>query len=173
MCLLLAIAVTKPWQETLRREEQFLVPAAGLIGILLLWLVLSIECFGWFRAASDLPGADRAVEMDGPTGPLCAVGDLRCGRVGIGFRMRLARLRWVAIGLFAVTVAKVFLVDMSTLRQFYRILAFFILAVVLGLVARFYQRLSPAGPDPAAKEHEMSRKDGERYRTWCDRRARS
>ena len=50
VCLLLAVAVTKPWQETLRRAERFLVPAAGLVGILLLWLVLSIECFGWFQS---------------------------------------------------------------------------------------------------------------------------
>jgi uncharacterized membrane protein len=59
----------------------------------------------------------------------------------IGFRYRLAALRWLAIGLFGVTVVKVFLVDMATLSQIYRILAFFALAVILGLAWLAYQRV--------------------------------
>jgi uncharacterized membrane protein len=149
VCLLLAVAVTKSWQETLRRAERTLVPAAGLIGILLLWLVLSIDCYEYFRSQGDWLGADRAQWRWMGQLALSVLWAMYAVVVlALGFRLRLARLRWVAIGLFAVTIAKVFFVDMSTLRQFYRILAFFILAVVLGLVARFYQRLSPAGPRP-------------------------
>jgi len=44
------------------------------------------------------------------------------------------------MGLYGVTVLKLFLVDMANVQQLYRILAFFVLAVVLGLVARVYQR---------------------------------
>jgi uncharacterized membrane protein len=58
----------------------------------------------------------------------------------LGFRFNRSRLRWFAMGLFGVTVLKLFIVDMANVQQIYRIVAFFILAVVLGLVARGYQR---------------------------------
>lgn len=51
-----------------------------------------------------------------------------------------ARLRWLSMTLYGVSVVKLFLVDMANVQQLYRILAFFVLAVVLGLVARTYQR---------------------------------
>ena len=42
--------------------------------------------------------------------------------------------------LFGMTVLKLFVFDMANVQQIYRIVAFFILAIVLGLVARTYQR---------------------------------
>lgn len=146
-CLLLAVGLARRWRSTLRPAEQWLVAVAGLTGILLLWLVLSHECYSWFRACGDWYGADRAQwRWRGQLALSVLWAVYAAGVLACGFWMHLARLRWVAIGLFAATIIKVFLVDMSTLQQFYRILAFFVLAVVLGLVARFYQRLSPAGP---------------------------
>jgi uncharacterized membrane protein len=58
----------------------------------------------------------------------------------LGFRLQRARLRWFAMLLFGVTVCKVFIIDMANVQQIYRIVAFFVLAMVLGLVARKYQR---------------------------------
>jgi uncharacterized membrane protein len=58
----------------------------------------------------------------------------------LGFKLNRSRLRWMAMVLFGVTVLKLFVVDMANVQQIYRIVAFFILAVVLGLVARTYQR---------------------------------
>ena len=43
-----------------------------------------------------------------------------------------------------MTVGKVFLIDAKELGEFYRILAFFILAILLGAAAWAYQRLQPA-----------------------------
>jgi uncharacterized membrane protein len=147
ICLLLAVGVARRWRATLRQAEQLLVAMAGLVGILLLWLVLSIECYDWFQAWGHLSGANSAQWRWMGQLALSVLWAVYAAVVlACGFRMHLAQLRWVAIGLFAVTIVKVFLVDMSTLQQFYRILAFFILAVVLGLVARFYQRLNPAAP---------------------------
>lgn len=146
-CLLLAASLARRYRPAQHRAERFLVAVAGLAGILLLWLVLSIECTDLFYAYGREPGADRAhwrwlsqLALSILWASYAAV-VLTCG-----FLLRRASLRWTAIGLFAVTIAKVFFIDMSTLQQFYRILAFFILAVVLGLVARFYQRLSVTGP---------------------------
>ena len=58
----------------------------------------------------------------------------------LGFRLNRARLRWLAMALYGAAVLKLFVVDMANVQQLYRILAFFVLAVVLGLVARTYQR---------------------------------
>ena len=63
--------------------------------------------------------------------------------LALGFRLGKPHLRWMALALYALTVAKVFLLDMAELREFYRILAFFILAILLGGAAWAYQRLQP------------------------------
>lgn len=58
----------------------------------------------------------------------------------IGFWKRSAFLRWQAIVLLALTVAKVFLSDISALDRGYRIAAFIVLGLVLLVVSYFYQR---------------------------------
>jgi uncharacterized membrane protein len=50
-------------------------------------------------------------------------------------------LRWTALLIFAMTTGKVLLVDMSGLQEVYRILAFFVVAVLLGLAGWAYQRI--------------------------------
>ncbi len=57
-----------------------------------------------------------------------------------GFLKRSAFLRWQALILIAVTVAKVFLVDMSQLSRGLRILSFIGLGVLLLCVSYVYQR---------------------------------
>ena len=63
----------------------------------------------------------------------------------IGFWRRSAFLRWQAIVLLALTVAKVFLFDIGTLQRGYRIAAFIVLGAILLAVSFFYQR-SRLGP---------------------------
>jgi uncharacterized membrane protein len=58
----------------------------------------------------------------------------------IGFIRRSAFLRWQALILFAVTIAKVFLVDTSELSRGLRILSFIGLGVLLLCVSYVYQR---------------------------------
>jgi uncharacterized membrane protein len=60
--------------------------------------------------------------------------------LGVGFWRRSAFLRWQALVLLAVSVGKVFLVDMSALSQGYRILSFLGLGVLLMAVSFVYQR---------------------------------
>jgi uncharacterized membrane protein len=61
--------------------------------------------------------------------------------LAIGFRLEQRPLRWAALLLFALTVGKVFLVDMAGLPGFYRVAAFFVLAMMLGAAAWGYQKL--------------------------------
>ncbi len=124
----------------LGKLERLAVGFAGVIGTTLLWLVLSLECHGYFVSRSMLGGdldlwrwrAHLALTV---FWTLFAIG-LMC----LGFRLNRSRLRWLAMGLFGVTVLKLFVVDMANVQQIYRIVAFFVLAIVLGLVARTYQR---------------------------------
>ncbi len=60
--------------------------------------------------------------------------------LAIGFWRHSAFLRWQALILLAVSIAKVFLADTSTLSQGYRILSFLGLGVLLLAVSFVYQR---------------------------------
>ena len=71
----------------------------------------------------------------------------------VGFWLRSAFLRWQALLLLAVTIGKVFLVDISQLSQGYRIVSFLGLGVLLLAVSFVYQRdllklHEPAPHDP-------------------------
>ena len=59
----------------------------------------------------------------------------------IGFWRRLEKLRWLALALYALTVGKVLLLDMAGLQEFYRILAFFVVAVLLSIAGWAYHRV--------------------------------
>jgi uncharacterized membrane protein len=60
--------------------------------------------------------------------------------LAVGFARRSAFLRWQALVLLAVSVGKVFLVDVSQLSQGYRILSFLGLGALLLAVSFVYQR---------------------------------
>jgi uncharacterized membrane protein len=66
-----------------------------------------------------------------------------------GMARRAAILRWQALTLFAIVVAKVFFYDLSTLSRFYRILSFLVLGVLLLSVSFLYQRRSLAQKEKA------------------------
>ena len=60
--------------------------------------------------------------------------------LSVGFWRRSAFLRWQALALVAITIAKVFLVDTSQLSQGFRVLSFLGLGVLLLAVSFAYQR---------------------------------
>ena len=60
--------------------------------------------------------------------------------LALGFWRRVALLRWQGLLLLAISIAKVFTVDVSTLSQGYRILSFLGLGALLLAVSFVYQR---------------------------------
>jgi len=58
----------------------------------------------------------------------------------IGFARRSASVRWAALILFAIAIVKAMIVDIAYLQQLYRIIVFFVLGVLLLLVAWAYHR---------------------------------
>lgn len=72
--------------------------------------------------------------------------------VVVGMRRRYAPIRYVAIVLFAATVAKIFLSDLAFLGGLYRVIGFLAVGAVLVLVSFLYQRTrtrQAADPPPA------------------------
>src|SRR5207244_12635865 len=61
-----------------------------------------------------------------------------------GFRFRTAGLRYFGLGLFAVTLLKVVLLDMSQVQTGYRVLSFLGLGLLLMGTSVLYGKLSPA-----------------------------
>lgn len=160
LCVLAALISTRRWLRQRSADEQGLARAAGGAAILLLWLILSLECYGFFEAYAHQPDASRARWLWLGQMALSVLWAVFATVVlVIGFRQRLPSLRWLALMLYGVTVLKVFFVDMVRLDEIYRIVAFFVLAIFMGLAARGYQRITPdekQTPESQTPESELS-----------------
>ncbi|HET6978340.1 MAG TPA: DUF2339 domain-containing protein [Pyrinomonadaceae bacterium] len=115
----------------------------GLCAAVAFWLLISIETHTFFvaRALAEKTAADAdhqrwlgqmalSVLWSGYAAALAA----------LGFVRRIASVRWAALALFALTVIKAMLVDIAQLQQIYRIIVFFVLGILLLLVAWGYHR---------------------------------
>jgi uncharacterized membrane protein len=138
--LLAAVLKADRYLPRLSQNEHWGVGITGVCGITLVWLVLSLECHGYFVSRSFLGGDVELWRWRAQLALTVFWILFATALLLLGFRFNRSRLRWFAMGLFGVTVLKLFIVDMANVQQIYRIVAFFILAVVLGLVARGYQR---------------------------------
>jgi uncharacterized membrane protein len=66
-----------------------------------------------------------------------------------GFLRRSAPVRYAALGLFGLTIFKVFVVDLASVKTLYRMLSFLLLGIVLLLVGFLYQKMSRKLPGEA------------------------
>ncbi|MFI4910403.1 MAG: DUF2339 domain-containing protein [Sedimentisphaeraceae bacterium JB056] len=62
-----------------------------------------------------------------------------------GFYFKKAAIRYIALGLFAILLFKVFIFDMSTVKSVYRIAAFLATGIILVGVSYLYQHLKNKG----------------------------
>ena len=165
-CVLAAAAAGARFRRsgTVALWDRLAVGAAALGGIALVWYILSVEAYGYFQAQI---GHDRvlvaqygpeAVRPTGePLGTAVAEEIPRLERdaetalsvvwavyaavvLAAGFALRSGPIRWTALALFGLTLAKVLMVDMSGLPGFYRVTALLALAVMMGIAAWAYQR---------------------------------
>jgi len=126
--------------ELYRGQKTILAPAVSFLGLLLVFALINLEIADYFsenssyvevsfehKSARDLTtsGAWAAYSM-----VLLAVGTWRKGRA----------LRFISLGFLMLTVAKVFLYDLSNLEGVSRVLSFLGLGISLILVSLFYQR---------------------------------
>jgi uncharacterized membrane protein len=127
----------------------------GLGGVLLAWLVLSLETYQVFAAKMTEEGADveHWQKMANTSLSIFWAAYAAC-ILTLGFRLKVRLLRWTALILFGLTLAKVFLVDMADLPGLYRVAAFFVLSLMMGAAAWGYHKLERLrGPE---RQEEMS-----------------
>ena len=122
--------------------------AALLAALALFWLAMTVETYTYSDALeAALPaGRDfelvRRIRWFGQSVLSVLWSLYAAGLVGAGFGWKRPLLRWAGLALFALTLLKVVVIDMSQLEQFYRIVAFLALGLLLLGVAWTYQRLT-------------------------------
>jgi hypothetical protein len=112
--------------------------AVVLVGASVLTVVLiSLEISSYWIVQQDrLVDADRARHLMLSASWAAYAG----GVVIVGMRYHYAPVRYFAIGLFGLTLAKVFAIDVQQLAGIYRVIAFLVVGAILLLVSFMYQR---------------------------------
>jgi uncharacterized membrane protein len=140
-CVFVAAALMKQSRKKIFARRLDLV--FTLVALATFWLVASVETFTYFQTRAIVFESDlvRRHELKLGQMALSVLWSVYAAvLMAIGFLRRAAALRWAALGLFGVTVVKVMMVDMAVLQQLYRIIAFFVLGLLLLLVAWGYHR---------------------------------
>ena len=128
-------------------RKEISVPVGALIillvAIVMLWFVMSVETYTFFeaRASAQRLGEDASRERWLGQMALSVLWSVYAGVLtALGFLRRSPSVRWAALALFGLTIIKVTFVDIAQLQQLYRIIAFFVLGMLLLLVAWGYHK---------------------------------
>ena len=135
----LVLLLTTAWFAVVAHRDQITVITkngsdARFISVIcggLLFIILNVETAAFFH--DYLPAARFAA-----ISVLWAVWSI--AMVVVGFRQKSAALRKVSLGLFAITLVKVFLFDMTNISTPYRIVSFIILGLMLVGTSYLYYR---------------------------------
>lgn len=142
-CLFGTVAVYRGLGARRQISARKLALTILLAGLGVFWFVSSVETHSFFdtrAVAEKVPELARHERWLGQMA-LSVLWSVYAGILAaVGFRRRSAVVRWAALVIFGTTVTKVMLVDIAELRQFYRIIAFFVLGLLLLVVAWRYQR---------------------------------
>ncbi|MCL2004563.1 MAG: DUF2339 domain-containing protein [Planctomycetaceae bacterium] len=121
------------------RAERNVYRVFAFLGIVFLWYMMSVESFRTVQLQRAADVSPLVAQM-----ALSILWSLFAGvLIAIGFVWRSATLRWMAILLFAVTLLKILVLDMSGVNELYRFGAVFALASLLMLATWAYQRFKP------------------------------
>ena len=112
---------------------------AGLAALVVIFVWINLAIADWFATGPMLHVSfERLPARDLTTSLAWAVYALVL--LAIGMSRRSIGLRWVSLGLFMITIAKVFLHDLGQLHDLYRVASLLGLAVSLIAVSLAYQR---------------------------------
>ena len=128
-----------PEFDIMSGDRRYLAPAAAVLGLLLVFWLVNLEIFDYFSVGRYMDlGFQRHLARDLTMS--VAWGLYALALLGLGIWRRLQPLRFASLAVLLLTVAKVFLYDLSALEGFYRILSFLGLGLSLILVSLLYQR---------------------------------
>jgi uncharacterized membrane protein len=122
-------------------DRTLIVPVVGALGLVLLFWLINLEIFDFFSAGRYLEiDLSRRLERDLTLS--AAWGLYALGLLGLGLWRAHKGLRLASLVFLFLTVAKVFLYDLSALTGLYRILSFVGLGVSLIIFSLLYQRFT-------------------------------
>jgi uncharacterized membrane protein len=142
-CLFGAVALYQSLGSRRNITERFVKLGLLFAAVVALWLVSSIETQTYFhsRAAVQRVVEDASHERWLGQMALSVVWAIYAAVLAaVGFVRRSSATRWASLSLFALTIVKAMLVDLAELQQLYRIIVFFVLGVLLLLVAWGYHK---------------------------------
>ncbi|TMB23905.1 MAG: DUF2339 domain-containing protein [Deltaproteobacteria bacterium] len=118
---------------------------AGFAALVVIFVWINLAIADWFATGPMLHVSfERMAGRDLTTSLAWAVYALVL--LAIGMSRRSIGLRWVSLGLFMITIAKVFLHDLGQLHDLYRVASLLGLALALIAVSLAYQRFVFRGP---------------------------
>jgi uncharacterized membrane protein len=136
-CLLGAAALTRA--ETTPGGRRYLAPAVSLLGLVLIFVLINLEVVDFYSPRHYLEfTTERHLARDLTMSVAWAL--YATVLLVIGFWRERQTLRFLSLGFLGLTVAKVFLYDLSTLAGIYRVLALLALGVVSIVVSLLYGR---------------------------------
>jgi len=119
-----------------------LAPVAGFLMMLVMLWIGSLEIDRFFAAGWRTTWfADPQLAEQVAISIFWSI--FAAAAVGMGFKMRASAMRYFGLGLFAVTLAKVVLIDMEQVSTGYRVLSFLGLGALLLGTSVLYGKLSP------------------------------
>jgi uncharacterized membrane protein len=128
-----------PEHDVLAGDRTALAPAASGLGLVLLFALINLEIIDFFSTSRFVElSMERQLARDLTMS--LAWGLYAMALLLTGLWRKLRALRFLSLGFLLLTVAKVFLYDLSNLEGGYRILSFLGLGVALILVSLLYQR---------------------------------
>jgi uncharacterized membrane protein len=140
-CLLFAAAAARYYLRRPRDIDLAARIAAALGGVVLVWLILSLDTYQFFITRPSFGTDTEHLERVARTSLSVLWPAYAALLLLIGFKLDSAALRWTGLALFALTLGKVVLVDMAELPGFYRVAAFFVLSIIMGAAAWGYQKI--------------------------------
>jgi uncharacterized membrane protein len=153
-CLVGAAYTARQWRGRLGEIDEAAALAAGLASIALIWLIASVETYGYFSACDAYAIATDHTLRSARTALSICWAVYAVILLAVGFWMHSDPIRWSALAVFFVTVLKVIFLDMADLPGLYRVLAFLVLAVMMGASAWAYQRFGRHRPELVQEVHD-------------------
>ena len=117
----------------------------ALAGVLTLWILLSEEIYLYWRCRDLYAQATPNWRFLANMYTSIAWAAYGIALMVMGFWRHIKTLRFAALGLFAILLVKVFIMDMGTVKSVYRIAAFLATGVTLVAVSYLYQYLKRRG----------------------------
>jgi uncharacterized membrane protein len=120
-------------------------PLFALLGIFTLWVTITEEIYLYWWCRNSYAGPFANWQFLANMYTSIAWAAYAAILMTAGFLKKLRLIRYAALGLFAVLLLKVFIMDMSTVKSVYRIAAFLATGVTMLAVSYLYQYLKKKG----------------------------